>query len=262
MKAHLVELDIAWHDRKENVARVRRLLDGAGVARGDLVVLPEMFDTGFSFETVVTIDAGGETLGFVSGLATELGAWVAAGRSVASGDRALNVMTCVDAEGKTVCEYAKIHPFSIGGEDERFDAGKEVRSFAWGGLRVVPTICYDLRFPELYRLGVLAGGEAFIVAANWPESRQSHWRALLIARAIENQAYVLGVNRCGSDPRLRYLGGTIVVSPRGEVVAETTGEAVCPGRVLSVEIDADEVRTWRRKFPALRDIRLLGEAMR
>lgn len=273
-RAHLVELDIAWHDPRENHARALRLLDREGTSPGDLAVLPEMFATGFSFETALTIDRDGTTLAFVRKVARDRGIWVAAGRSIASGNagapgespRALNVLTVAGPDGAVACEYTKVHPFTIGGEAERFDSGRAPAMFDWGdgGLRVCPTICYDLRFPELYRLGVLGGAEAFIVAANWPDARQAHWRALLIARAIENQAFVLGVNRCGSDPRLRYAGGSIAISPRGEVLGELPASDAPngpDGRILSVEISPEEARTWRRKFPALQDIRLLDRAM-
>jgi omega-amidase len=119
---------------------------------------------------------------------------------------------------------------------------------------VCPAVCYDLRFPELFRIGLSKGAEAFAIGANWPEARQAHWRTLLIARAIENQAFVLGVNRTGSDPALRYAGGTIAVGPRGEVLGELEAEE----GVLSTGVDVSEMRKWREVFPAWRDGRLMG----
>jgi omega-amidase len=174
-----------------------------------------------------------------------------------------------------VLEYAKIHPFTFGREPEFFAGGGEVMTYRWGeggrhegtearrheggdgkddGLTVCPAVCYDLRFPELFRIGLGKGAEAFAIGANWPEPRQAHWRALLFARAIENQAYVFGVNRTGSDPSLNYVGGSIAIGPRGEVLGELGAEEA----VLSVDVDPGEVRRWREKFPAWRDGRLLA----
>jgi predicted amidohydrolase len=162
-----------------------------------------------------------------------------------------------------LAEYAKIHPFSYGREPERFEGGVEITVYRWGeeagqALTVCPAICYDLRFPELFRLGLFRGAEAFAVGANWPESRQHHWRALLIARAIENQAVVLGVNRTGRDPNLAYAGGSIAVGPRGDILGELGSEEA----VLSVEIDPREVHAWRERFPAWRDIKLMAQQPR
>jgi predicted amidohydrolase len=120
---------------------------------------------------------------------------------------------------------------------------------------VCPAICYDLRFPELFRLGLLKGAEVYALGANWPDARQAHWRALLIARAIENQAFVLGVNRTGRDPHLNYAGGSIAVGPQGEVLGELAAEEA----VLSVEIAPREVHAWREKFPAWKDGKLLAQ---
>lgn len=259
--AHLVQLDIAWEDAAANFRRVRDLLGAAPVRPGDLVLLPEMFDTGFSLNVEATADAGG-TLSFLAGLARELGAYVQGGRTVAAaGGRATNRATAVAPDGSVVCDYRKIHPFSLGREPERFDGGDEVTTYDWAGssapdrgLKVCPAVCYDLRFPELFRLGLLKGAEAYTVGANWPESRRAHWRALLVARAIENQAFVLGVNRTGRDPNLAYAGGSIAVGPRGSVLGELGPEE----GVLSVEIDPREVHAWRGKFPAWRDARLLS----
>jgi omega-amidase len=126
-------------------------------------------------------------------------------------------------------------------------------------LKVAPAICYDLRFPELFRTATLKHHTGvFALGACWPVSRQHHWRALAIARAIENQAYMLAVNRTGRDPKLEYAGGTIAVTPKGDVLGELGPE---PG-VLSVPVNPREVRRWREKFPALGDVRLVAPAHR
>lgn len=116
-------------------------------------------------------------------------------------------------------------------------------------LMVCPAICYDLRFPELFRAGLALGAQAYALGANWPAERAHHWRALIIARAIENQAFVFAVNRVGCDPALEYAGGSLIVSPMGDVLAEGDDTV----RVISAEISPGEVHAWREKFPAWRD---------
>jgi predicted amidohydrolase len=126
-----------------------------------------------------------------------------------------------------------------------------VVTFQWGGFTVAPFICYDLRFPEVFRAAVRKGADLIVVVASWPDPRHHHWTTLLKARAIENQAAVIGVNRAGTDPMFRYAGGSLILGPQAEVLAEA-GEA--PG-CIRAEILPDMVADWRGKFPALRDRR-------
>lgn len=275
MRAHLVQLDIVWEDRPANHAKTRALLRSAGVNPGDLVVLPELFDTGFSFDLPKTNDADGLTLRFLCELSRETQATVQGSRTVLGADgRGRNRATITGPSGNVLVEYDKIHPFSYGRESEFFSGGDQVVTYAWtprqadsvlakagsripdngeDAVKVCPAICYDLRFPELFRLGLVAGAEVFAVGANWPAARAGHRRALTIARAIENQAYVLGVNRAGSDPHLEYRGGSLAVGPMGDVIGELEdGETI-----LSVDIDLVALRAWRAKFPAWKDHRLI-----
>lgn len=262
MRVHLVQMNIVWEDRHKNFIKVGRLTQAAPINPGDLVVLPEMFDSGFSLNTTHTHDGGGETLNFLKDLATRLGCTVQGGRTVLEPgqEKATNRAPVISPKGRLLAEYAKIHPFSFGREPEAFRGGTEVTTYNWvgpddGQLTTCPAICYDVRFPELFRIGLLRGAEAFTIGANFPQARQDHWRALLIARAIENQAFVFAVNRTGDDPHLHYAGGSIVVGPKGEVVAELGEEET----VLSAEIDPDAVRSWRQQFPAWRDVRLIDD---
>lgn len=262
MKVHLVQMDIAWEDKAANYRTVERLVSGTDVRAGDLVVLPEMFDTGFSFNVLRTADSDGETAKFLSELATRRSAFVHGSRTLAdSSGRGRNLSTILNASGQVIAEYEKIHPFTLGSPGEResdyFAGGARVTTYEWtgpeGSLRVCPTICFDLRFPELFRRGLLAGAEMFVVPANWPVSRAAHFRALLCARAIENQAYVVGVNRVGRDPKLQYQGASVVIDPMGSAVAELTDRE----EVLSVPIESARVSEWRARFPAWCNHRLL-----
>ena len=258
MRAHLVQLDIRWEDRDANFASVDRLVQAAKPDPGDLVVLPELFDSGFSLNTAATHDNQGVTARYLASLARRHRVLVQGGRTLlpAGSTHALNMMSVIDPAGVTLVEYAKVHPFSFGKEPQAFVGGDEVVTYQWGAkdpLTCCPAICYDLRFPELFRRGMKLGAAAFVLGANWPSTRQHHWRALLLARAIENQAFVIAVNRTGNDPHLPYAGGSIVIDPTGRVLAEAADEET----VLSAQIDPAVARDWRRAFPALADARLL-----
>ena len=265
MHAHLIQLDIAWEDRPANRRRARAMIDRLvqkGVLHaGDLVVLPEMFDTGFSFDLAKTADTDQGTFRFLIEEAQRRKVTLVGSRTVLGPEgKGRNRCTVASPDGSIICEYDKVHPFSIGKESEHFVGGERVALFDWQAadpaetLRVCPTICYDLRFPELFRAGLLGGAELFTVIANWPSSRVAHRRALSIARAIENQAIVLCVNRAGNDPHLKYGGESFAVGPKGDIIAEMGSEE----GVLSVDLDLTALRQWRADFPAWRDIKLLG----
>lgn len=255
MKVLLCQLDLAWEDPAANFDKVRQLLAGRDDLQGALIVLPEMLATGFSMDVATVTDrepAQSET--FLAGLAVAHGATLVAGcgAPAESPRKGRNLAVAIGADGSKVAEYAKIHPFSYGGEAEHYEAGEAVVTFDWHGLSVCPLICYDLRFPETFRDGVGAGAELFCVIANWPAKRIDHWVTLLRARAIENQAYVVGVNRCGHDPNFTYPGRSLVVDPHGEIIADAAeGEGL-----VTCEIDPRAVRDWRATFPALRDRRV------
>jgi omega-amidase len=262
VRVHLVQLDIVWEDKAANHAKVDALLADAGVGAGDLVVLPELFDTGFSFNLDRTADVEPygheESREYVIELSRRLGAVVQGSLTALTHEqgerRGLNRALIAD-RGKVVAQYDKVHPFTFGREAEFFTGGTAVTTYRWPvspaapPLTVCPVICYDLRFPELFRIGLDLGAEVFAFGANWPAARTAHWRALAIARAIENQAYVFAVNRVGSDPTLSYAGCSLAISPKGEVLAEGDDRE----RVLSVEVDRSVLDEWRKVFPAWRD---------
>ncbi len=262
MHAHLVQLDIAWEDRQANFAAVHRLLEPVNIQPGDLILLPELFDSGFSLNTDRTADRDGRTSEFLANLAHTHRCTVQGGRThlEEGADLATNRMTVYSGYDvhtpRLLADYAKIHPFSYGREGERFVGGTEVVTYPWAGpegtLTTCPAICYDLRFPELFRRGLEMGAELFAIGANWPSPRRDHWRALALARAIENQAFVLAVNRTGSDPHLRYSGDTLAIDPIGIYLADA-GETEC---VESVHIHISRLGSWRGEFPAWMDRKL------
>ncbi|MES2573070.1 MAG: nitrilase-related carbon-nitrogen hydrolase, partial [Verrucomicrobiota bacterium] len=168
---------------------------------------------------------------------------------------AANEAVAYAPDGSLLARYRKIHPFSLGGEAAVHKAGSEIVTFQWGGFTVAPFICYDLRFPEIFRAAARRGANLFVVMALWPAKRQQHWLTLLQARAIENQAYVAGVNRTGNEPLYSYAGRSVVINPHGIIIADA-GEHET---VLDTAIAAETVETWRREFPALRDARYSGK---
>ena len=149
---------------------------------------------------------------------------------------------------------AKVYPITPATEDRHSAAGDGPVDFDWAGCRVAPTVCYDLRFPELFRRAVARSGrsvELLTVIANWPVSRIEHWATLLRARAIENQAYVAGCNRVGKDPSLSYNGRSQVIDPSGNVLADAGDKET----VIRAELDLGNLREYRRKLPVLADMR-------
>jgi predicted amidohydrolase len=246
------QTDIAWEDRTENFRRVEELLRGGPVPAGSVIVLPELFASGFTMN-VAAIREGvpSATEGFMAALARTHRSWVIGGLVTgADSDRGRNQAVVLSPAGDVAGRYTKIHPFSLGGESEHYAAGDRVEVFDCAGFRLCPFVCYDLRFPEIFRIAVGRGANLFVVIANWPASRVNHWLALLQARAIENLAYVVGVNRCGSDPNLAYPGRSVIIDPKGTVLADGgAGEGT-----VEAGIDPDSVEQWRRVFPPLRDM--------
>ena len=260
MQVHLVQLDIIWEDQPANYARVRSLLESAPLSLGDLVILPELFDVGFTLTTEVANDQDGTTLAFLHNLADSTGCLIHGSRAIHdpnSGKSHNCVTVTAPGDASIVCQYAKVHPFSFGRESDAYIGGDKLTHYHWSSgddrLQICPAICYDLRFPELFRLGAKQGAQAFALGANWPTPRIAHWRALCIARAIENQAYIFAANRTGNDPYLPYSGSSIIVDPKGEVIGELGDEEA----VLSTKVDPSIVNDWRSVFPSLNDIKLI-----
>lgn len=255
MRFAAVQFDIVWEDKPANHAIMERMIDEAEIAPGTFVLLPELGDTGFSFNLDRIVDD--RSLNWAKQLATSRGIWVQHGFAEHGPDgKGRNCAVVINPAGELLGRYHKVHPFTFSREAEHYNGGEQLIVRCCDQAAVCPQICYDLRFPELWRLGALQGAEVFTIGASWPAPRQHHWRNLLISRAIENQSYVVAVNRCGNDPHLPYAGGSIIVSPMGDVLAEAEDTPA----VIQAELDMPALRQWREKFPALRDIHrdLLG----
>lgn len=246
-----LQTDIAWEDRLANFSRIEAMLSSSEpVSEGSLLVFPELANAGFTMNTAAAVEPrDGESARFFSNLAHRHRSHALAGIAGEGVEPGLgaNEAVCFGPDGAEVARYRKRRPFPLVKEGDHYPAGDRPVVFEIGGWKVAPLICYDLRFPELFREAVALGAELFVVIANWPVARVDHWTTLLRARAIENLAYVVGVNRAGSDPHLQYPGASLVVGPKGEVLAEAGSE---PG-LLRAELDLESLRQWRRDFPAL-----------
>lgn len=251
LPVHLVQLDCVWEDKQANFDRVSELLAGEPPSPGSLIVLPEMFATGFSLNTAVTRQGPErECDEFLRELAKKHRSHVIGGViGTAADGRCLNQAAVFSPDGTELARYSKIHPFSLGGEDAAHVAGKDVLVFPLLEFTAAPLVCYDLRFPELARAAVAKGADVLVYIASWPIKRYQHWLTLLQARAIENLAFVIGVNRCGQDPHFTYPGRSVVVDPHGVIIADAGSQE----RVTRAVIDSAIVRDWRAEFPALRD---------
>lgn len=252
-KVHLVQHDIRWEDAKATCIHVSSLLNKATIKADDLIVLPELFSVGFSMNVAgIGEKEDGITTKFLVELAKNTLAYVIGGvPAIAASGKVQNQAVCVHPTGKIIARYAKMQPFTPAGEKDNYEAGDKPIVFDWNGMKVAPLICYDLRFPEVFRAATKLGAEMFCVIANWPSPRANHRDILLPARALENQAYVAGVNRIGTDPKCEYNGRSRLIDPTGTVVADGGPHEM----VLSETVDPAIVREFRTKFPFLRDIR-------
>lgn len=252
-KVYAVQLDIVWEDKAANHQKVRQLLQQASPDPGSLVVLPEMFATGFSMRAKVISDSETrESQNFLAETAKEFGVYLAGG-VVTDGSSGLGRNECAvyDPAGSELGRYCKLHPFTYGGESGHYEPGDQLCLFEWEGFKVAPFICYDLRFPESFRAAVKLGANLILVMANWPQMRVGHWNALLQARAIENQAYVVGVNRCGQDPTLSYSGSSRIIGPGGDILAVVEAAE----SVILAELSLNQLEKYRHDLPFLADMR-------
>ena len=253
-----VQLDIVWENKARNHQRVRELLSKCDIPAGSLIVLPEMFDTGFSMNLEVTAQTSRlESESLLRELADGYQSAVLGGvvGPVVDG-KASNLAVAIAPNGVELVRYQKQRPFSLIGEENHYPAGVGFSVFEWQGVQVSPFVCYDLRFPELFRPAVFKGAELIVVIACWPAVRSEHWVRLLQARAIENLAVTVGVNRCGEEPGLKFDGRSCAFNHSGKELFQANGLP----QVLQATIDIESMRRWRQKFPALRDAATVCES--
>ncbi|WP_339221982.1 carbon-nitrogen family hydrolase [Paenibacillus sp. FSL H8-0332] len=255
MKIALIQLDIAFGKPEVNYAAAERKIREAAAGSPDCIILPELWTTGYDLTRLGEIaDSGGQTTGaLMSGLARENGVNIVAGSIAVRQESGgiTNSMYVFDRSGACTGEYSKLHLFKLMEEHLYLQPGAAKGLFTLDGISCAGLICYDIRFPEWVRVHMAAGAEILFISAEWPLPRLSHWRALLVSRAIENQCYVVACNRAGADPANTFAGHSMIIDPWGEIVSEASGSE----EILSGELDLARVREVRGQIPVFADRR-------
>lgn len=253
MKTTIIQYDPAWEDKQKNKEKLQSLLEDS-VTTTDLIIFPEMTLTGFTMKSEEQAEAiDGESFEYFASVAKKYNADVFAGVITHEDGKIFNSLLHITSDGTLKSQYRKIHPFSYSGEDEHYEAGSEPVITEVNDWKIGLTICYDLRFPELYRHYGHKRVDAIINIANWPQPRIHHWKALLKARAIENLCYVAGINRVGSDPKVSYIGASGIYAPNGDEICLIQNVE----SAITINIEKSAVDETRKRFPFLEDITML-----
>lgn len=254
MKVALAQLDINFAQPAENFARVRAAVKKVAGHNVDVVVFPEMWNTGYALSQLGKLadDGGQHTQQLLTELARQYDVNIVGG-SVATerASKFYNTSYVVDRLGQVVGEYDKVHLFGLMKEDQYLTAGNRENYFRLAGVPSASFICYDLRFPEWIRTVARHGASILYFSAEWPASRIPQWKLMLRARAVENQAFVVAVNRVGTDPDNEFNGHSVVVDPLGKVIVDADeGE-----KIVYAELDLGQLQQVRGPIPVFRDRR-------
>ncbi len=253
MKIGLVQYDPIWEDKNKNQEKLNYLLS-QNKREESVLIFPELTLTGFTMNASFFAESlDGDSFKYFASIATKNKTHVFAGIIEEKENHFYNSLLHIDSTGKLKSVYRKVHPFSYSTEDKHYSRGTETVATEVDDWKIGLSICYDLRFPELYRYYGKARTQLIIVIANWPDTRIEHWRTLLKARAIENQCYVAGVNRVGNDPKSKYNGYSSLFDPMGkEIIFSVDKETI-----LTADVCIESVEEVRAKLPFLNDIFLI-----
>lgn len=251
--ASVIQVDIINGAIQENFKKIAAQIESLKEGPVSLTVLPEMFSCGFDNELLLKHASESDViLGKLCGMAAEYNMAIAGSLPEAIGDDVYNTMYFIDRDGDIKGSYRKMHLFRPTSEHLFFKASDEVTVLETSFGKIGLAICYDLRFPELFRMLMEKGADIILICAQWPEPRISHWRTLVQARAIENQLYMICSNRTGSDGTLNFTGNSMIVDPGGNIIADAgTTEGNARGRV-----DLALITATRKSLPVLDDRRL------
>lgn len=252
MRIASIQLNISWENRSTNLNQAGKFIQRAKQDHCDIIIFPEMFASGFSMNADAFAEPpAGKTLAVLSDLAQQQQINIVAGLAEVNAGKYENIAVYINRNGKVKARYVKNYPYSPAGEDKVFATGEDQVIFDLDGTKGSLFICYDLRFPELFRT-VAQQVEIIFVIANWPTKRQEHWETLLKARAIENQCFIVGVNRIGSDGNhLNYSGASHVYSPSGKSLSRGRANQ----QYIVTDIDLSTVKRLRLALPFLEDIK-------
>ncbi len=246
----LAQMDISWEDIERNMKKAQEFIEKAVENNVELILFPEMALTGFTMNIDKLLLKEEEIIDWIKKIAVESKINIGLGFSIRVDERGKNKYIVISKEGKILLKYTKLHPFSYARESEKYYQGEEIGICKIDEFNMASFICYDLRFPEIFQIASKKA-QIITVAANWPESRQEHWITLLKARAIENQCYVIGINRVGIGDGLQYGGDSVFVNPNGEILNELTSKESLVVETLEIE----QVLEVRAKFDIKRDRR-------
>lgn len=251
MQVSLVQMDIALGNSEANRKKVQELT--APLGDRDIILLPELWSTGYQLDQAAELgeDLDGETVQLMRAIAKGHHAYVGGSILGRKDGRVYNQFVLLSPQGEVVTTYEKVHLFGLMQEDQHLAPGEHLVTAQVGDVTAGLAICYDLRFPEMYRHYMEAGASMLLLASEWPNPRMEHWRTLLRARAIENQFYVIACNRVGSDANNSFFGHSLVIDPWGEILAEGSDSE----QVIDCQLDLDLVQAARRRLPALQDRR-------
>lgn len=248
----IIQMDIVFGNPEANFQAVKEKIKEACRSACDIVVLPELWTTGYDLTNLSTIadENAIKSIQFLKELAIEKQIHIIGG-SVANktAKGTFNTLIVIDKTGNVVHTYDKLHLFQLMDEHLHLQPGNSEGLFTLDGNTLASMICYDIRFPEWIRTHTTKGAEAIFVVAEWPKPRLSHWRSLLIARAIENQCYIIACNRVGTDPDNLFAGHSMIIDPWGEVIAEA-GETE---EILTSSVDLEKVKEVRKMIPIFAD---------
>jgi len=254
LKIALGQMDVQLGDPAANLAKVRELTAVAAKQNADIIVFPELWSTGYDLENAASYATPTDTGIFaqVAVLAREQKIDILGSCLSLLGEGAFgNTAVYFNANGESLGQYSKTHLFRLMDEDKYLTGGEQTTMVETGWGKAGLTICYDLRFPELFRAYALAGAQVVFVPAEWPHPRLTHWRTLLRARAIENQMFIVACNRVGSSKGTAFFGHSCIIDPWGEILVEGDEEEA----VLTAVIDLDLVQNVRQKIPVFADRR-------
>jgi len=256
LRLALLQMNIEAGFPDQNLDKLKSLLEEAmqGEVKPDVVMFPEMWNTGYALTEIEQLaDPNGEaTIAFLSEFSKQHGVYIVGGSiAEAKADGVYNTIYAFDREGNRIGDYSKIHLFRLMEEEKYLQAGEKQGRLVIEGEQAGMMICYDIRFPELARTLALGGAKLLFIPAEWPNPRLHHWRTLLMARAIENQMYVIACNRMGTSGETAFFGHSLVIDPWGEIVAEAGEEE----GILWADIDLDLVSEVRSRIPVFEDRR-------
>lgn len=249
IKAAAVQFNITLGEIEPNLEHVRQSLQLLAADGVQLVVLPEMWGTGFAYKDLNSLaERTGDLVEELAALSAEYGMVIVGSLPEPHDEKVFNTAFVLD-NGKVRGKYRKIHLFSLMQEDRAFDSGSAWLLTDTTVGRIGVFICYDLRFPELARRLAVEGAEILVVPGEWPKPRQEHWRTLLRARAIENQLFVVAANCCGVVGKLDFFGMSMIIDPKGESLAEAGYE---PANITAL-LDMEAMAAWRQQIPCFND---------